>query len=268
MSDARFLETHALFEGSSDQQGRVIEWFGEHVAPASKSAPYRVLSVGCGSGVADVAIAKALAKRTDNLRYVGVDPNRVECEEFEARFAEAALPGAQLEVCPVPFDAFEPVDARGQKRAFDLVHFVHCLYYMGDASDALRRARRLLAPGGQLVIVQGPRGRLNDLSGRFYAKGYHQETMFAADLAEQLDEWDWAYERDRIDAHVDVTPLLDDPASAKGEALRDFIVQFDSRRLPRKVRLGVDRYLELISSRRNGRRVVPHPADVFVVASV
>ncbi len=83
LTDARYLETHGIFEGRSDQQRLILEWFGDQIAPTLPlEGASRVLSVGCGSGILDVQIATRLVEQTNDLHYVGVDPNEIECETF------------------------------------------------------------------------------------------------------------------------------------------------------------------------------------------
>ena len=50
-----------------------------------------------------------------------------------------------------------------------------------------------------------------------------------------------------------------------GLALRDFIVQFDSLRLPAPVQDLIGRYLRLISVEDRGETHIAHPVDVFVI---
>jgi len=259
LDESRFLETHAIYEGRSDQRRRIIEWFGAQLAPdLPPDRPFRVLSVGCGSGLLDVPIATRLASRTADQEYVGVNPNRVECQAFESHFQQAAIPGARVEVVPATFEAFEG------DRVFDLIHFVHSLYYMPDPAAALEKARKLLAPGGRLVVFHAPCEALNDLAARFWDKSYVRPTLFAEDLAALLDRWGWAHERERVESAVDVTPFVDgDPEI--GLALRDFIVQVDSQRLPPPVQELVDRYLCLVAVPDRDRAFIPHPVDVFFI---
>ena len=206
----------------------------------------------------DVPVATRLAARTADLQYVGVDPNGVECEVFERVFRQTSLPGARVEVVLATFEDFEAT------RAFDLIHFVHSLYYMPDPASALEKARKLLAPGGRLIVFHAPCEALNDLAVRFWDKQYARPTLFAEDFAELLDRWGWSYERGRVDAAVEVTPLVDgDPEI--GLALRDFIVQVDSQRLPPPVQEIVERYLRLIAVEDRGRTHIAHPVDVFVI---
>jgi len=261
LADERFLETHVLYEGRSDQQRRLVDWFREAVAGSLDPArPFRVLSVGCGSGILDVPVAADLAARAGSLDYVGIDPNAVECEAFARRFAAAELgPTATLAVEAIPFEDHSPC------RPYDLVHIVHCLYYLPDAEAALQRAWAMLAPGGRLVVVHAPCGALNQLSSRFYDKGYGRPTWFAEDCASALDRWGWTYRRVRVDARVDVTPLWTGDEWV-GHALRDFIVQFDHDGLPSDVQQLVERYLTAIATGAPGEpRYIAHPADVFVI---
>ena len=259
MADERFLETHEVYEGSSDQQSRIIEWFGASLPPPRATPPpLSVLGVGSGSGVIDLEVARHLAGRVDEIEYLGLDPNRVECDEFERRFGEAALPGVSAAVEATTFDSFE------SEQPFDLIHFVQCLYYMPAPDRAVERAREMLAPEGSLVVFHAPRGELNELAGRFYDKLYGRPTPFAADCAAALEREGLDYHRERLGAHVDVTSLVEGDAEA-GLALRDFILQIDSSELPDDLQELVERYLRAVVREREGRAVIPHPVDVFTI---
>lgn len=259
LPDARYLETHGIYEGRSDQQRLIIQWLADQVIPTLQpEGSYQVLSVGCGSGILDVSIAKRLLKQITDLHYVGVDPNRIECEAFEQQFSDASLDRTQVEVAPTTFEDFEAACR------FDMVHFVHSLYYMPEPMEALEKARKLLAPEGRLIFFHAPREALNDLTVRFWDKQSGRPTLFAEDLAKTLDAWGWNYERERVDARLEVTPLADADSSI-GLALRDFIVQFDSTHLPEPVLELVGRYLDLISVEERGQTHIAHPVDVFVI---
>jgi SAM-dependent methyltransferase len=125
LTDARYLETHGIYEGRSDQQRLIIDWFADWFADRiavglRPNGAFRVLSVGCGSGILDVQIATRLAKQTHDLdcdlHYIGVDPNRIECETFQQNFADAELDQAQVEVVNT---TFENLDAGP---GFDVIH--------------------------------------------------------------------------------------------------------------------------------------------------
>ena len=260
LDSARYVATHTLYETLSDQRQRIVDELCERVDPRLPAdRPLRVLGVGCGAGDVDASLARSLAARVDELVYVGVDPNRLQCDAMEEIFAEADIPGVRLEV---EVAAFEDFDA---SQEFDVVHFVHSLYYLPDPAAALERARRLLAPGGQLIVVQAPLEDLNRLAVPFYEKQYGRPTLFAEDVAELLERWECRFERHRLDARVDVTAFIDAEPEV-GDALRDFIVQVDGRRLPRPVQDLIDRYLRLIAFQHEGRSFIAHPVDAFFVS--
>lgn len=260
LDDGHYLATHTLFEGLSDQRECITDELCERIDPRrSVGRPLRVLGVGCGAGEVDLSLARSLVAEGDELVYVGVDPNSAQCAAFEEFFAGAELPGVELEIEVATFDEFEsPHD-------FDVIHFVHSLYYMPDPAAALARARRMLAPGGQLVFVQAPREELNELAVRFYDKSYERATLFADDLSEILAGWDWSVERTRLDARVDVTAFVEDEPEV-GAALRDFIVQVDGGRLPADVQDLIERYLRLVAFQREGRSLIAHPVDAFFIS--
>ncbi|MEO0479785.1 MAG: methyltransferase domain-containing protein [Planctomycetota bacterium] len=255
----RFLESHAVFEARSNQRRRILAWFRDRIPSlVARRSSFGALSVGCGAGPLDIPIAKWIAECTDKLVYAGVNPNGVECEEFAKAFANQRIGDAELEITATTFEEFDAT------RSFELVHFVHSLYYMDDAAEALERARRMVAPGGHLVVIHAPEEELNDLASRFYARLYGRQSLFAADVRDTLDRSGCKYEQARIEAEIDVTAFFNGDAEI-GLALRDFILQVESDELPRQVQEVVERHLRSIASERDGRWAIPHPVEVFVV---
>jgi len=261
LDSERYSATHALFESLSDQRQRIIDWLVARTSLVSTvERPVRVLGIGCGAGEVDVAVARELGSDTESLEYVGVDPNPSQAASFKEAFADAEIPGVRVEVEIESFEDFHSAES------FDLVHFVHSLYYMSDPAEALERARSSLAADGRLIFVHTPLEELNDLAVRFYDKNYARPTLFSHDFSRLLESWNWRFERTRLDARVDVTPFIGgEPES--GAALRDFIVQVDVASLPVSVREMIESYLRLISFRSGDRSFIPHPVDAFVVTA-
>lgn len=259
LDDARFLATHRAFENSSGQRELIIAWFRQHSAKQpAQAGTRRVLSIGCGDGSVDVPMARALAGKCGSLEYVGVDPNAAELQQCQTSFATADLPGVTSTTHEGTFDEFEG------NGLFDHIHCVHSLYYMPDPAAALERALGLLAEGGELVLLHAPRKELNALTSRFYDKHYGRKTLFADDFADVLDATDFSYRRERIEARIDVTPMFGSQQK-EAHALRDFILQFDSRSMPVAVTEPVERYLRLIADGTRSSASIAHPVDVFVI---
>jgi arsenite methyltransferase len=102
----------------------------------------RVLEIGCGTG----ATTKLIMRHVDPAQLVGIDPSSVFIDMAQATFAGE----------PRVSFAVGDAGATGQPDAcFDLV-IAHTVYsHLVDPEGALAEARRVLRPGGQLVIFDG-----------------------------------------------------------------------------------------------------------------
>jgi SAM-dependent methyltransferase len=109
----------------------------------------RLLEVGAGTG----RIALPLHRR--GRRIVGVDLSRPMLDRYRAKAAAEGLappPVLQADATRLPFP-----DA-----GFDAVLEVHVLHLVPEWRRALAEARRVLAPGGAVVIGRGGRHRGGD----------------------------------------------------------------------------------------------------------
>ncbi|MEM9188689.1 MAG: class I SAM-dependent methyltransferase [Myxococcota bacterium] len=254
----RFLETHRAYEARSDQRQRIVDWFASNLVPEEHPRELTVLSVGCGGGLLDSRIASQAAQSVSRLRYIGIDPSPESCTSFLERMRAALLSSeAQFDVACGVLETASPAPA-----SCDVVHLVHCLYYMRDPWGTLEHARRLLRPGGRLIVGHAPREALNELSARFYEKQYRKPSFFAGDLVHLLERNRWAYRRTRLNATLDLSGVGRGECS---DGLRDFIIQADGAELPDSARGIVEQYLRVITSTVDDRAVIHHPVDMFVI---
>lgn len=157
-----YARGHALFEARSDQRTRIVSWLGDRLSRRAGDAHLSVLSVGCGDGTVDRALAaRACAEAAPEAArsWTGVDPHSPGVASFVA-----GLEGLGQEQLAVrghvgTFDSL----LTGPDERFDVVVFVHSLYYVPDLDAALGRALDLLAPGGELLVLHAPLGALNEL---------------------------------------------------------------------------------------------------------
>jgi arsenite methyltransferase len=102
----------------------------------------RVLEIGCGNG----ATTKLIMEYVNPAQLVGIDPSSVFIDMARETFA------GESRVSFVVGDAA----ATGQADAFFDVVIAHTVYsHLADPDGALVEARRVLRPGGQLVIFDG-----------------------------------------------------------------------------------------------------------------
>lgn len=102
-----------------------------------------VLDVGCGPGRA----LSRLAVKASHGRVVGVDPSELMVEIAVERNCKLVGAG-RVDVAVAGVEALPFADA-----SFDKVLCVHVVYFWPELEPALREIRRVLKPGGRLVLL-------------------------------------------------------------------------------------------------------------------
>ena len=246
LGPVEYAAGHALFESRSNQRANLTSWLVQHLADRAAS-PTRVLSIGCGDGSVDVAIAAALAGPGRRVDYVGIEPHAPSGGLFRDR-----LNAIESTRCTLLTDPFERASPEGH---FDVVLAVHSLYYVEDLTATLRRACSLLAPGGELVILHAPREPLNTLV-PMLCPGLRQP--FADDVAQCLHTVGRLPVISRIDNRLDLTET---GRAATDRGLLEFTVQ---AQLPSPLVTLVRAALAEHALPEAGL-VLPHPVDALVV---
>jgi arsenite methyltransferase len=140
--------------------GRLIGWLmNRHNADMNAfavnrlalSPADRVLEIGFGGGV-------TLARLIEGAAYVaGVDRSRDVVERARQRFAKAVATGrAEFRAASVEALPFEPA-------SFGKVCTVNTVYFWKSLETGFREIRRVLSPGGRLVVGFLPKDRMERL---------------------------------------------------------------------------------------------------------
>jgi len=119
--------------------------FAEFAAFCQQARAGSVLDLGCGQGRDALLFARA------GHRVVGVDVSSVGVEQM---LATAESEGLQVDGLVQDIRAYQPPDT------FDVVVLDRVLHML-DAEDrppVLERAMQAVAPGGHLLVAEGPQG--------------------------------------------------------------------------------------------------------------
>jgi SAM-dependent methyltransferase len=122
--------------------------FTEFLAETLRPRPgNRILDVGCGEGLAEVAIGRL---HISQIRLVGIDlaVSKVAQARQETRAHNQRVGFAAADACHLPF-----VDG-----AFDALYCVAVLQHIGDVAAAVAEFARVTARGGRVVAVEPDNG--------------------------------------------------------------------------------------------------------------
>jgi 2-polyprenyl-3-methyl-5-hydroxy-6-metoxy-1,4-benzoquinol methylase len=125
------------------------DWLLAKIAECARERPGRALEVGFGAGV----YLRALANHYDEV--IGTDLSQHKLEYARARTADLANLRVLVD---------DITDSRLPARSFDLVLCSEVLEHINDPSGAITGIRRVVAPGGLLVVSTPQRHSLMELA--------------------------------------------------------------------------------------------------------
>ena len=148
--------------------------FTEFLAETLKPRPgKRILDVGCGEGLAEVAIGRL---HISQIRLVGVDRivSKVIAAKQEGASHNQRARFAAADACDLPF----------KDGTFDSLFCVAVLQHIGDVDSALAECARVTAAGGRIVAVEPDNGaRYAFSSAPSGVKAFEASARFLSSLA-------------------------------------------------------------------------------------
>jgi len=260
MDGELYAQSQVAFRSNTDQQERMLDWTcSQRAILFPEKEALSLLSVGCGEGLFELSLLKRLSGWNPHVHFTGIDPNREVCRRFLSKESQlGALPaGYFVDVQPVRFERYHP-DSH-----FDLVSFVHRLYFFTDVEAVLRKA--LAMTRGHLLLFHTPCEALNVPFAFLWSHCWERKLIFSAELASILEQLDVSFVRHNIPASLNITDCFH-PLEAITHPILSFILQSDAAKLPPTVLKSILMHLwDASVPGERETRWIAHPVTAFIV---
>jgi SAM-dependent methyltransferase len=190
------------------------------------------------------------------VTYLGIEPNEISAAEFSQTMDKQA--SAQVDVSVLLQKFGEQVF----ENEFDLILFIHSIYYLEDRNDAIDAALKALKPGGELIIVIAPDEELNTVANLMWQRQMEQNSWFSDDVRAHFDARGLVYSETRVSANLNAKECFGESTEA-GRNIVDFIVQTRADQLPTGLRNDISDFLMSITQGQGAATCLPHPVDIF-----
>ena len=245
-----------IFEANSDQRLRILGWLEANIVAKMSQDANAILSVGCGTGAFDECILRYARARMKQVTYLGIEPNEISAAEFYHTMDKQT--SDQVDVAVL----VEKFGEQVLENQFDLILFVHSIYYIEDRNEAIDVALKALKPGGELIIVIAPDEELNTIANLMWQRQMEQKSWFSDDVRAHFDARGLDYGEARIAARLNAKGCFGESTEV-GRNIVDFIVQTRIDQLPTGLRNDIDNFLISIAEGQGAATCLPHPVDIF-----
>ncbi len=252
----RYKDGQLIFRRSSNQQQLMLEWLERNFVSQPGSEPIRFLSIGAGTGIFDTQLIQEFLKRDRQIQYEGIDPNVEVLRLLEASLRP--LEGAKLEASVIlsDFESFQT------PKRFNFILLVHTHYFFFDLRQSLQKAWDLLEEGGSIVLYSALDIFLSQFFNVTFESNFGHPPWLSHHVQEALNGLNIPFRSESIYAELDISACFGADAKAAHDLLA-FIIHADVTDKP-----GVDILLSCLKEnavRENGRYLLPHTVDVFVI---
>ena len=256
LNNSYYAQCLEIFEANSDQRLGLLGWLEANIVAKMSQGANAILSVGCGTGAFDECILRYARQRMKQVTYLGIEPNEISAAEFSQTMGKQASNQVGVSVLLQKFEeqVFE--------NKFDLILFVHSIYYLENRNDAIDAALKALKPGGELVIVIAPDEELNKIANLMWQRQMEQKSWFSDDVRAHFDARGLDYSEARVSANLNAKGCFGESTEV-GRNIVDFIVQTQTDQLPTGLRNDIFDFLISITEGQGTTKCLPHPVDIF-----
>ena len=236
---AHYLKSFHAFRAKSGENMKMLQSFQTHIPPLIQSRmdaecqQLKVLSVGSAEGKIDRMILKIIKEelgKSDHGRHMkifnrAIEPNEHSCALYKAAIENLDDQHTDFEICQKTFQEYQ--ESKKVPMSFDIVHFIHSIYYVDIAETLFRCFEKEVSSNGYFVCVVNTSRDLPNLvmskqKKRCNGKKATKSFETAEKLIQIANNNGWKHEVYTIEYPIDVTEVFD-PQSTEGNLLLDFL---------------------------------------------
>lgn len=232
-AEIHYVESLKIFDRKSGQIAKNKEMLREHLPSLvprmlHHSQQLNILSVGSGNGEKDLFILKTIKEnlpKTGHGSQIKIFNRAIEPNSYSRGLYNTVIENlppsfnddeeTKFEICPQTFQEYSQ-DNDKEPIKFDLVHFIHSIYYVDMEKALCHCFEKELVENGVIVCI---------VSGRYW-HGQEDDRSKKLEKAQKLVEIAkskaWKYEVYTKEYSIDVTDVFD-PKSTEGNLLLDFL---------------------------------------------
>ena len=283
MSGDHFLRSFNVFKKKANQHYENVKTFQRYLPAvvqkimrtfdSEQRSQFNILSVGSGTGEVDIEIVKIVQRelhKRREWRHISVfnraiEPDDTSFQRYNEKIAKLVLgvSSSKYEVRKQKFEEYQ--ESVKEPVSFDLIHFMHSLYYVNLQQTIQYCVENELTENGYLVCLVGDNDsvtyklRMNlfnqaNLKATLPVPNSHVEiSEELLDIAEQLG---LQYDVYFPELFIDLTEAFN-PQSKEGNLLLDFITNTEHFR-KNADKQGVEETLALLEQltiKKDGKRV-------------
>lgn len=244
-----YSKSHRVFLDKSGQTEKINGLLQLRIPPLIdekkifKEQSLKVLSIGSGNGQTDLFVLKVIKEelmKTDLGHSVkifnrAIEPNLYSCGLYRAAIENLPKPlndgKVAFEICQQSFEEYQ--QSHREPLSFDIVHFIHSIYYVDIEKALLHCFEKELYDKGQVICIAS-RGDLTcSVVSKLQQKLQWPVGSEVYDVVDKMiqiaDKNGWKIEVLDQEYSIDVTEVFD-PHSTEGNLLLDFLTQTENFR--------------------------------------
>jgi len=191
-----------------------------------------ILSVGSAEGTTDLMILKVIGQevqKSDHGQRIeifnrAIEPNGSSCGLYREAIKNLSslLGNTQtcFEICQQTFDDYQ--ETKKDEIKFDLIHFIHSIYYVDMEETLIRCIEKELSDKGHFLSVVLTTQDLNYLVFSKQKRPTKEISEKSDKLIQIAKKYGWNYEVYTTEYAIDFTHVFD-PKSTEGNLLLDFM---------------------------------------------